>query len=161
MQIFWIHSKGRSQPGRVLFAFMGWDSVAAAQLSWPRNQEGHNESGQQTGDENNHDNDVADCWQEIDELHSDSEGELSQNTSGSDRGNRVWWASLLLEHSDALELQRPQRVAPVRMVSCCTGAFAEGTVMEDQAVTLFCECHILHNADVCESKNIIHTGVVK
>ena len=78
---------GPSQGVSFLLSWVG-DSVAAAQLSWPRNQEGHNESGQQTGDENNHDNDVADCWQEIDELHSDSEGELSQNTSGSDRGNR-------------------------------------------------------------------------
>ncbi len=73
------------------------------------------------------DQEFLDEWQEeADALHSDSEGEAT------DTGNRVWWADLL--HQPAVELgyTLPDHENPIRIISCCSGAFAEGAVLEDR-----------------------------
>ena len=79
------------------------------------------------------DQEFLDEWlEEADALHSDSEGEASQKTEGTDTGNRVWWADLLHQHAVELGYTLPDHENPIRIISCCSGAFAEGAVLEDR-----------------------------
>ena len=122
---------------------MGWGAVAAQLCgNLPGSDTGHEGTATATGtarprpfegpEEATLDSELdQECWDEIDDLHSDSSGELSQRTDGSDPGNRSWWASLLMDHTHSLKMTPPTRETPVRLISCCTGSFAEGVVMED------------------------------
>ena len=73
-------------------------------------------------------------FQEVDDLHSESDAELSQRTVGSEPGNRVWWAQLLLDHTRQIGIRRPHCELPRRVVSCCSGGCSEAFALKDLSV---------------------------
>ena len=73
---------------------MGWGSAAAKLLDEPVWVTSPDRSSQGVDlDEEGM------LLEEVDALHSESEGESSQRTEGHDPGNRMLWAALLLEHT--------------------------------------------------------------
>ena len=107
---------------------MGWGSAAAKLLDEPVWVTSPDRSSQGVDlDEEGM------LLEEVDALHSESEGESSQRTEGHDPGNRMFWAALLLEHTRACGWQIPSKIRsqPISLVSCCSGALSEATVLED------------------------------
>lgn len=54
---------------------------------------------------------------------------------------KIWWAELLIKHARELQMQIPTLTTPVTVISGCSGAFAEGFVMEEielSALPLHC-----------------------
>ena len=42
-----------------------------------------------------------------------------------------WWVSLLKQHTEALGLRVPERLAPIRLLSACSGACSEAIALKD------------------------------
>ena len=62
---------------------------------------------------------------------------LSQELSDSvsEAASRVWWARMLFHHTHSLGLKIPdsQATPPVKLLSACTGSFAEGVCFKERA----------------------------
>ena len=61
---------------------------------------------------------------------------LSQELSDSvsEAASRVWWARVLLHHTHTLGLKIPnsEAASPVKVLSACTGSFAEGACFKER-----------------------------
>ena len=73
--------------------------------------------------------------EELDSLTPPSPGEVVEVPE-----YNCFWVPLLLEHTKGLN--RPCRVSPIRLLSACTGSFAEGTVLEDCSVRCGGTCFV-------------------
>lgn len=64
------------------------------------------------------------------------EDALSQELSDtvSEAASRVWWARVLLHHTHTLGLKIPnsEAASPVKVLSACTGSFAEGACFKER-----------------------------
>ncbi|CAE7267724.1 unnamed protein product [Symbiodinium sp. CCMP2592] len=78
-------------------------------------------------------------FQEADDLHSESDAELSQRTEGSEPANRVWWAQLLLDHTHKLGIRIPKCELPRRVVSCCSGGCSEAFALKELDIPFIIE----------------------